>query len=108
MKKAYTAIIATVIIAFVLLAGFIATKQNAPTKTPDAYVGIAYCGNTVEDGKALIDKVKGYTNLFVLNSGLLQRDFESVNELGDYAVDAGMYFMPYFGTFIQSTFSTLA
>jgi len=29
----------------------------------------------------------------------------SVNELGDYAVDAGMYFLPYFGVFIQESFS---
>ena len=54
----------------------------------------------------MIDKVKGYTNLFVLQSGLLQRDFKSVDELGDYAVSAGMYFLPYFGTYIQSSFSS--
>ena len=29
----------------------------------------------------------------------------SVDELGDYAVSAGMYFLPYFGTFVQSSFS---
>ena len=50
----------------------------------------------------MIDKVKGYTNLFVLQSGLLQRDLASVDELGDYAVAAGMYFLPYFGQ-VQSS-----
>jgi hypothetical protein len=104
MRKALTAAIATVITVIVLAAGFIVTNPSMETKTADAYVGITYCGDTVEDGKALIDKVKGYTNLFVLNSGLLQRDYDSVNELGDYAVNAGLYFLPYFGTYVQATF----
>lgn len=103
MRKA-TAVVAVVIVVIVLAAGFIVTKPTTPVKTPDAYVGIAYCGDTVGDGKALIDKVKGYTNLFVLNSGLLQRDFNSVNELGDYAVNAGMYFLPYFGSYVEVSF----
>src|SRR5512141_996927 len=99
MKKVFTAALTIIVVAIVLVAGFLAAKQTASTKTADSYVGIAYTGDTVEDGKALIDKVKGYTNLFVLNSGLLQRDFDSVNELGNYAVNAGMYFLPYFGNY---------
>src|SRR4030065_1857727 len=54
----------------------------------------------------MIDKAKGYTNVFVLQSGELQRDFESVNQLGDYAVAAGMRFLPYFGTYIKQPFSS--
>ena len=71
--------------------------------TETVYVGVTYCGNSVKDGKALIDKVKHYTNLFVLQSGTLQRDLESVNELGDYAISSGMYFLPYFGYYIEET-----
>lgn len=72
----------------------------------DIYVGVAYCGDTVAEGKQLIDKVRGYTNLFVLQSGQLQRNLEYVDELGDYAVSSGLYFLPYFGNFIDLTFST--
>lgn len=75
-------------------------------KEREIYVGVTYCGNSVEEGKQLIDRVKGYTNLFVLQSGDLQRDLGSINELGDYAVASGMYFLPYFGTYIRQTFST--
>ena len=77
--------------------------QNA--ETPEVYVGVSYGGNSVEEGKQLIDKVKGYTNLFVLQSGLLQRNLDSVDELGDYAVSSGMYFLPYFGNYIEATMS---
>ncbi|MCW3999083.1 MAG: hypothetical protein NWE93_02455 [Candidatus Bathyarchaeota archaeon] len=107
MRRAYTTALCVIIIAMVALAGFLATQNRAPAKPepPPAYVGIAYCGDTVAQGKQLIDHVKDYSNLFVLQSGLLQRDFEGVNELGDYAVDAGMYFLPYFGNFVEESFS---
>jgi hypothetical protein len=105
MKKRFTAITAVLIITIVLAAGFLVTRDTTPRKPADAYVGITYCGDTVQGGKALIDKVKDYTNLFLLNSGTLQRDLDSVTELGDYAIAKGMYFIPYFGNYIQSTLS---
>ena len=73
-------------------------------KEEETFVGVTYCGNSVEGGKLLIDRVKSYTNLFVLQSGSLQRDLKSVDELGDYAVSAGLYFLPYFGSYIQPSF----
>ncbi|MCL4430276.1 MAG: hypothetical protein M1167_05945, partial [Chloroflexi bacterium] len=106
MKRIYASATAVMVIVTVLSAALLVTKFDFSSKPTDAYVGVAYCGNTVADGKMLIDKVKGYTNLFVLQSGLLQRDFASVDELGDYAVSAGMYFLPYFGTYIQASFSS--
>jgi hypothetical protein len=95
-------IIATVSVAL-LLTEYDASKNVG--KKQEIYVGVTYCGNSVEDGKLLIDRVKGYTNLFVLQSGLLQRDLKSVDELGDYAVSAGLYFLPYFGAYVPPTFS---
>ncbi len=107
MKKAFVVIAVAVIIIALLATALLANQISAPTTSekPNAYVGIAYCGDTVEQGKQLIDKVKGYNNLFVLQSGLLQRNLDSVDELGDYAVNAGMYFLPYFGNFVQASFS---
>jgi hypothetical protein len=99
MKRAFTAVILILVIVAALFIGILLTR-NDPSKAsenPKAYVGVAYCGDTVAQGKLMIDKVKSYTNLFVLQSGLLQRDLKSVDELGDYAVAAGMYFLPYFG-----------
>jgi hypothetical protein len=106
MKKTHASAITVIVIIIVLSAAFLVTKFDFSGKPADAYVGVAYCGNSVADGKMLIDKVKGYTNLFVLQSGLLQRDFKSVDELGDYAVSAGMFFLPYFGAYVQASFSS--
>ncbi len=106
MKRLYVAALTVIVIITFLSAALFVTKNNFSGKPADAYVGVAYCGNSVADGKMLIDKVKGYTNLFVLQSGLLQRDFKSVDELGDYAVSAGMFFLPYFGAYVQTSFSS--
>jgi hypothetical protein len=96
--------IAVIVIAsFVVLSAYWALPKN-PEKEP-VYVGATYCGDTVSGGKLLIDKMKGYANLFVLQSGTLQRDYVSVDELGNYAIANGFYFLPYFG-FIQSSFSS--
>jgi hypothetical protein len=99
MKRTLAAALIIVTLAISLFAGVLLSQFN-PSKgssIPTAFVGVAYCGNTVSDGKLMIDKVKGYTNLFVLQSGTLQRDFPSIDKLGDYAIAAGMYFLPYFG-----------
>jgi hypothetical protein len=106
MNRIFTAVLLILIIITAAFVGIMLSQNTTKeSKTPQAYVGVAFCGNSVADGKMMIDKVKAYTNLFVLQSGLLERDLKSVDELGDYAVDAGMYFLPYFGTIIQSSFS---
>jgi hypothetical protein len=105
MKRAL-AISAILIITALLAVLFIGYNALQATKTPKEYVGVTYCGNSVEEAKQLIDRVKSYTNLFVLQSGLLQRSLESVDEIGDYAVSSGLYFLPYFGNIIKLTFST--
>jgi hypothetical protein len=97
-----SAILIIIALFAVLFIGFDFLRTAGNTQV---YVGVTYCGDSVSEGKLLIDRVKGYTNLFVLQSGSLQRDYASVNELGDYAVSSGLSFLPYFGTYIESTFS---
>jgi hypothetical protein len=80
------------------------SRLQKNTNTP-VFVGVSYGGNSVSDAKQLINKVKSYTNLFILASGNLQRDHGAMNEIGDYAVAAGMYFMPYFGNYVEETLS---
>jgi len=58
------------------------------------YVGVTYCGSSVQEAKELVDKVKDYTNLFVLQSWDLQ-DSAEVDEIGDYVVALGLSFAVY-------------
>jgi len=79
--------------------------NNAPIKSSSAnpnnspfYVGVTFGGNTINEAKLLIDKVKNYTNLFILQSGPLQNNIPAINEIGDYAVNSGLNLILYFGT----------
>ena len=68
-----------------------------PSSAPESfYVGVTYCGESPEEAKQLIDKVKDYTNLFVLQSGVLQYDLTAVEQICDYAVNSGLNVIVYF------------
>ena len=70
---------------------------NPSSDTETFYVGVTFCGESAEEAKLLIDRVKDYTNLFVLQSGPLQIAPDNITEIVDYAVSFGMYFMVFFG-----------
>jgi hypothetical protein len=65
------------------------------------YVGVTYCGDSVSEAKQLIDKVKNYTNLFVLQSGSLQygHRLSEIRQIVDYAVDSKLHFIVYFSQY---------
>jgi hypothetical protein len=83
------------------------TIGSQPKSNPNGtYVGIAFGGNTTEEAKVLIDKVKGYTNLFILDSGrnALTQNETAVDEICDYAVANGLSVIINVG--IQQPFDT--
>ncbi|MCW4003811.1 MAG: hypothetical protein NWE95_07865 [Candidatus Bathyarchaeota archaeon] len=101
MRLVKRVVVLSAVVVFILLVGLITAinyTASSSTKKEPFYVGVTYCGNSVAEAKLLIDKVKGYTNLFVLQSGQLLIYPSAINEVGDYAVNAGMSFIIYFGT----------
>jgi hypothetical protein len=91
MKRA---IIILVTVILIVLIGLVAViNYNSLSKNSDSkpfYVGVTFGGDTTAEAKLLIDKVKNYTNLFVLQSGTLQRNTTAMNEIGDYVISSNM------------------
>jgi hypothetical protein len=84
-----------------LTSGFFVSYQAASHNEkvrPQFYVGVSYCGNTTEGAKLLIDRVKTYTNLFVLSNTPVSADEPSLTETCEYAVAAGLNFIVNLGT----------
>ncbi|MCW3999823.1 MAG: hypothetical protein NWE93_06255 [Candidatus Bathyarchaeota archaeon] len=95
MKR--TVIFATIAVLLIItVSATLVIVNNKPPETDPFYVGVTYGGNNVQDAKTLIEKVANYTNLFVLQSGVLKNNATAVNEVGDYAVAKGLHFAAYF------------
>jgi hypothetical protein len=62
----------------------------------DFFFGVSFGGNTTSQAKQLIDKVKGYTNLFLINSWDISTNETALNEICEYAADANLNFMVFF------------
>jgi hypothetical protein len=65
----------------------------------DFYVGVSFCGRTVEDAKCLIDKAKDFTNVFVVQSLPISYNEAALNEICDYAVSSELSIIVYFSIF---------
>jgi len=62
----------------------------------DFFFGVSFGLNTTSEAKLLIDKVKRYTNLFVINSWEISTNETALNEICEYASKAKMYLIVFF------------
>jgi hypothetical protein len=81
-----------------LLIGLLAALAVNNVQKP-FYVGVTFGGSTAAEAKQLIDRVKNYTNLFVIQSNSLQYNLTAMEEVCDYAVNSGLEIIAYFSTY---------
>lgn len=98
--KAHAKLVIVVPLLILLAVSFSLVQHSSQQKKAsldDCFVGVAFCGDTAEEAKLLIDKVKDYTNLFILQSGPISKNETATNEICDYAVTSGLHLIVYFG-----------
>ena len=100
MKKRLIIILSVLLLAFLVAVSMLthAPVDDEKTNQP-VYVGVAFGGNTVEEAKAMIDRTKNNTNLFILQSGPLTENQTATTEICDYAASSGLNLIVYFNDF---------
>jgi hypothetical protein len=87
VKKRLIIVLSFVIMAVIAVSTFAAVENSVQVAAKKPfYVGVTYCGDSVTEAEQLIDSVKNYTNLFVLQSGPLMWDPNASEQICDYAV----------------------
>ncbi|MGD0202730.1 MAG: hypothetical protein ABSC20_02340 [Candidatus Bathyarchaeia archaeon] len=100
MKKRLAIFLALAIIVVIVVSAFAAMEIYGSFSAPVAskkpfYVGVTYCGDNVTEAEQLIDRVKTYTNLFVVQSGPLMDNGTALEQICDYAVNSGLNIIVY-------------
>jgi len=100
MKTPFRAFTVVLLCLLIIAPIFIFANQvkASPSGSGSFYVGVTYGEDSVAEAEALIDKVKNYTNLFVVDSWDISGapNSTALDEICDYAVQANMSVMVYF------------
>jgi hypothetical protein len=83
-------------ITIITIASFALIYSKASVEVDEFYFGASFGGQTAQEAKALIDKVKTYTNFFIIASYDLSTNEIALNEVCDYAAEANLKFIVYF------------
>jgi len=89
-------LIAILVIAVVVPIAYVGNQAGDDVSGDVFFFGVTYGAQTAGEAKLLIDKVRGYTNLFVVDSWDLSSNETALTEVCQYAVDANISVMVYF------------
>jgi len=92
-----------VVVAFLPVLSFLYLMDDK-VGVDEFYFGVTSDGRYAEEVLPLIDKVKDYTNLFVVNSWDIANNQTALDMVCDYAADSGLYFIVFFDLISRSTY----
>jgi len=98
MRRYWLVLVVTLLVLTIIISvfSFIQPNQNSVSQSNGVFFGVTYGANTTSEAKLLIDKVKDYTNLFIVDSYPISTNESNLNEVCDYAVNRGLNIIVYF------------
>ena len=91
-----------VLVAF--LPVFYLYMQPVQVGDDEFYFGVSFDGESAEEAFPLIDKVKDYTNLFVINAWGITTNQTALDMVCDYTADSGLFFIVFFAFISRTTY----
>ncbi len=101
-KLKHSNLLFSIILVAVILSPIIliiwTSNINQQDPIPKFFVGVEYAiaNHSIEDVKSLVDRVKNFTNLFVIDSLGITLDQNNLDEVVEYVYNAGLYFVIFF------------
>ena len=90
-------LLSTILLVCILLLSLIHVYYDDNTEPPEGFFfGVSYGLQTVHEAKLLIDKVKDYTNFFIVNNWDISTNETALNEVCDYAAESDLSFIVFF------------
>ncbi len=96
IKSVLVLTLSALLILCVSLPVFFFCSNESGVVEEQFFFGVTYGSNTTQEAKLLIDKAKGYTNLFIVDSWDISTNETALNEICQYAVNSGLSVMVYF------------
>ncbi len=95
MKRAVVLLLVIMLVSVGISYAVVYYTQESTAKD-EFFFGVSFGQQTAAEAKVMIDKVKNYTNLFLINSWDIATNETALNEVCDYAAEAGLKFIVYF------------
>lgn len=97
MKSAWTLFLSILVLSAAVLSTVLIHDQcKNEASEEEVFFGVMFGSNSTSEVKQLIDRTKEYTNLFIMGSWDININETALNEVCDYAANAGMSFIVYF------------
>ncbi len=105
MKRAVVLLLVIILVSVGLAYAAVYYSQQS-TVEDEFFFGVSFGQQTVEEAKEIIDKVKNYTNFFLINNwGIVATETnETLDEVCDYATEAGLKFIVFFDFISRETY----
>ena len=95
MKRVVVFLLAIILVSVGLSYAAVYYSQESSARD-EFFFGVSFGQQTVAEAKVMIDKVKGYTNFFLINNWGIATNETALNEVCDYAAQAGLKFIVFF------------
>lgn len=97
MKSAWTLFLSVLVLSAAVLSTALTHDQcKSESAEEEVFFGVMFGSNSTNEVKQLIDRTKEYTNLFIMGSWDININETALNEVCDYAANAGMSIIVYF------------